>query len=112
MPKRKKLIALFSIILVFIFFVIGFIQKQYCAPILMYHSLTPNPQPENRLAVSIGTFKRQMHFLKRNHYNVLPLEALADLIRDKKKIPHHTVSITFDDGYKDNYIYAFPILKK
>jgi peptidoglycan/xylan/chitin deacetylase (PgdA/CDA1 family) len=53
-----------------------------------------------------------MHFLKNQRYNVLSLETVANLIKERKRIPAKTVAITFDDGYKDNYIYAFPVLKK
>jgi peptidoglycan/xylan/chitin deacetylase (PgdA/CDA1 family) len=65
-----------------------------------------------RLIVSPRAFERQMRFLKEHHYNIVPLETLAFLIRDKKKIPPKTIAITFDDGNKDNYTNAFPILKK
>jgi peptidoglycan/xylan/chitin deacetylase (PgdA/CDA1 family) len=78
----------------------------------MYHSVNPNAIPENRLSISPEAFERQMRFLKRCHYNVLPLEHLASLIKEKRKIPSRALAITFDDGYKDNYTYAFPILKK
>jgi peptidoglycan/xylan/chitin deacetylase (PgdA/CDA1 family) len=81
----------------------------------MYHQVLPDarePVPGYKLIVSVKTFKRQMRFLKNNRYNVLPLEKLADLIRSKKRIPARTVAITFDDGYIDNYLYAFPIFKK
>jgi peptidoglycan/xylan/chitin deacetylase (PgdA/CDA1 family) len=78
----------------------------------MYHSVNPKVQPENRLAASVKSFERQMRFLKRCRYNVLPLEALANLVKERKKLPPRSIAITFDDGYKDNYIYAFPILKK
>jgi peptidoglycan/xylan/chitin deacetylase (PgdA/CDA1 family) len=64
------------------------------------------------MEISPETFQRQMGFLKRHHYNVVTLKTIADLIRDRKKIPPKTLAITFDDGYKDNYTYAFPILKK
>jgi peptidoglycan/xylan/chitin deacetylase (PgdA/CDA1 family) len=53
-----------------------------------------------------------MRFLKNRHYNVVPLGSLSGLLKDNNKIPSRTVAITFDDGYKDNYIYAYPILKK
>lgn len=112
MSKRRILITLFSVVVILVFLLAGFIKQQYVAPILMYHSVNPLALPENRIAVSVDNFERQMHFLKKHHYNVLTLERLADLIKHKKKIPPRTLSITFDDGYKDNYTYAFPILKK
>lgn len=81
-------------------------------PIIMYHSVSPDAKEENRLSVSKQTFQRQMRFLKQNHYNVLSLEKLGVLIRNGKKFPPKAVVITFDDGYRDNYVYAFPVLKK
>ncbi len=112
MPKLKTLIIVFGAIFLSGFLLVNFIQQKYVAPILMYHSVNPDAAPENRLAVSVKAFQRQMHFLKSQRYNVLTLENLASLIKDKKKIPPRTLAITFDDGYKDNYIYAYPILKK
>jgi peptidoglycan/xylan/chitin deacetylase (PgdA/CDA1 family) len=53
-----------------------------------------------------------MSFLKRHGYRVIPLADLAALIKGGRRIPPKTVAITFDDGYKDNFTYAFPILKK
>lgn len=112
MSKRKVLISIFSVIFIALFSLAAFLKGQYVVPIFMYHSVNPQAVPENRLAVSVEAFERQMRFLKKWHYNVLPLEELAVLIRDKRKIPPRTVAIAFDDGYRDSYIYAFPILKK
>jgi peptidoglycan/xylan/chitin deacetylase (PgdA/CDA1 family) len=66
----------------------------------------------NKLAITPELFERQMRFLKERHYNVVALETLIPYLRDGKKIPPKTVAITFDDGYKNNYTYAFPILKR
>lgn len=112
MPKRSRIITVFSIVFILGFLGINFVQKNYVVPIAMYHSVHPDALPENRLVVSPETFDRQMRFLKSHQYNVLPLEAVANLVKEGKKIPYKTIAITFDDGYKDNYIYAFPILKK
>lgn len=112
MPKRSRVIIILGIISVLIFLGINFLQKNYVAPIIMYHSVRPNAAPGNRLVVSPETFERQMRFLKEHRYKVLPLESIATLIGAKKRIPPKALAITFDDGYKDNYIYAFPILKK
>jgi peptidoglycan/xylan/chitin deacetylase (PgdA/CDA1 family) len=112
MRKRKILIVILSITFVSVFFLVNFIKQNYVVPIIMYHSVNPCAVAENRIAVSVEGFECQMRFLKNNRYNVISLESLAALIKDKKKIPPQTLAITFDDGYKDNYTYAFPILKK
>lgn len=109
--KKKTLIATLAII-----FVLGFtlfLRAIYVTPILMYHSV--NPQRNyimRKLIVWPASFERQMRFLKEKHYNVVTLEKLAELIKSKKRIPFKTVAITLDDGYRDNYTYAYPILKK
>ena len=110
MSKRR--IIVISLIIVLILGGKIFINQHYVLPIVMYHSVSPAAVKENRLQVSVKHFARQMRFLKKNNYNVLRLEELADLIKNKNKIPPRTIALTFDDGYKDNYKYAFPILKK
>jgi len=111
--RRKVLVVILGILIVFGFLLINFLRENYVAPILMYHSISPKQNPYIKsLIVSPQSFQRQMRFLKDNRYNVVTLEALAELIKEKKRIPPRTLAITFDDGYKDNYEYAFPILKK
>ena len=113
MPKLKRLIIfIIGILVISAGVLFSFIRQQYVVPIIMYHSVYPGALPKNRLAVTDKTFQRQMQFLKKHNYHVLSLEELAILIKEKKKIPPHSLAITFDDGFKDNYTYAFPILKK
>ena len=110
MSKRR--IIVLSLIIILILGIKIFINQHYVSPIAMYHSVNPEAVEENRLQVNVKHFERQMRFLKQNNYNVLRLEELTDLIGEKKKIPPRTIALTFDDGYKDNYEYVFPILKK
>ncbi|MFH0925719.1 MAG: glycosyltransferase [bacterium] len=79
--------------------------------ILAYHKVNDIDIFDLGLAVSTLNFERQMRFLKAN-YNVISLEQAAEYLRKKMKVPLRSVVITFDDGYEDNYRYAFPILKK
>lgn len=113
MPKQKKLIFIFGIILAAIFLFAAFLSRQYVVPIAMYHLVNPEVNPAiERMIVSPRTFERQLRFLAKHRYNVMPLESLVHLMKVKGRIPPRTLAITFDDGYKDNYTYAFPILKK
>lgn len=113
MFRRKKALTVIGII-VFCVFISGvLISRNRMVPILMYHSVNPVQNPKIRgLIVSPEGFRKQMRFLKERRYNVVSLEALVDMISLGKKIPPKTVAITFDDGYKDNYQYAFPVLKE
>ena len=79
------------------------------AAVLMYHSIGINEVP---FTVSPSNFQKQMDYLKKAKYNVIPLAELVDLLKKKKDIPRKTVVLTFDDGFEDNYSNVFPLLKR
>jgi peptidoglycan/xylan/chitin deacetylase (PgdA/CDA1 family) len=78
--------------------------------ILLYHRITDLEIDPWDLAVSTDNFEEQLIALK-EAYNVI---SLNELIEDKKnrKLKERSIAITFDDGYKDNYTAAYPILIK
>lgn len=79
-------------------------------PILAYHSLDPERFP-GKLAISPGLFRKQMLWIRQNRCRVIGLEACAK--GDwKESLWESKVAITFDDGYLDNYLHAFPVLKE
>ena len=112
MLRRKRIIVVsFAIIIIVVF--LGYLRSLYQVPVLMYHSVNPESHPVMyRLIVKPESFARQMQFLKSHHYNIVSLETVGRLIQEKKNIPPKTVAITFDDGFRDNYIYAYPVLKR
>jgi len=112
MRKYKLLIIVSLILTLAILLSVFFVNQNYTFPILMYHSVNPRAKKENRLAVNSAQFERQMRFLKNFGYNVVPLAELISFVEEGRTIPARSVSITFDDGYRDVYTYAFPILKK
>lgn len=79
-------------------------------PILMYHSI--NYEKGNILRVSKENFRNQMKYLKNNNYTTLTLDELYSYMKTGKNLPIKPIVITFDDGYKDNYTNAYPILKE
>jgi peptidoglycan/xylan/chitin deacetylase (PgdA/CDA1 family) len=110
---KKKLSFILLAAAVFIVASLAYLSTLYQTPVLMYHSVNPESHPVmHRLIVKPGDFARQMEFLKRHGYHVVPLETIGRMIKEKKKVPFKTVAITFDDGFKDNYTYAYPVLKK
>lgn len=111
MLKHKRLIIAVVILGVLIVPLVNYVRSKYVIPILMYHSIDPDAPKDSLLAVTPDVFRKQMRFLKEHRYNVVTLAEAVDIIKNKKKSPAHTIAITFDDGYRDNYTYAFPILK-
>ena len=76
--------------------------------VLVYHSVLPRPDPVFPERFHAGMFARQLAILRR-YYCVLPLgEALQKL--ERGTLPRRAVSITFDDGYADNFEVALPML--
>jgi peptidoglycan/xylan/chitin deacetylase (PgdA/CDA1 family) len=79
--------------------------------ILMYHRVSPKKDDWSHESLSPQAFESQMEYFCRE-YEILPLDDLAQYIHQGKSLPHKAVVVTLDDGYKDNYIYAYPIFKK
>src|SRR5262249_45007802 len=76
--------------------------------ILIYHRVNDDYDPFLP-SVPVAAFRKQMEFIK-SHFPVLSLNDLAC-----NSFPQHRekyyVAITFDDGYRDNFLCAFPVLK-
>ncbi len=64
------------------------------------------------LAVRPEDFDAQMKYLADNGYHTITPDELYDSLAGNAELPENPVMITFDDGYKDNYENAYPILKK
>lgn len=76
--------------------------------ILCYHRVNDHAHPFFT-GTPVALFRDQMEALRR-HFTVLPLTALTDRAR-LRDLPRNGVAVTFDDGYRDNYTNAFPVLR-
>lgn len=80
--------------------------------ILMYHRIEPERNSYFfPYSITVSDFENQLNYLVK-HYSILSLNELVDHIYEQTPLPKKAVVLTFDDGYKDNYTYAYPILKK
>lgn len=79
--------------------------------VLYYHAVDPN-HPGEELYVSPTQLREQLQLIKSLGYTSLTIGEVNDYIKNNKSIPEKSILITFDDGYRDNYTYAFPILKE
>jgi peptidoglycan/xylan/chitin deacetylase (PgdA/CDA1 family) len=78
-------------------------------PILTYHSLDDS---RSVISTSPSTFKKQMEFMWENGYQTLSLTTVVELMHLKEPFPEKKFAVTFDDGYQNNYIEAFPIMQE
>jgi peptidoglycan/xylan/chitin deacetylase (PgdA/CDA1 family) len=84
--------------------------------ILAYHRVLDDdhatfPFDEAVISATTETFRRQMDFVRRN-FNVISFEQLAGYESENRPWPERALIITFDDGYRDNYANAFPVLRE
>ncbi|MEZ6120100.1 MAG: polysaccharide deacetylase family protein [Pirellulaceae bacterium] len=80
------------------------------AIILMGHRVR-NDEDAFLGGISLGQFERLVRYL-RQHYHPLSLSVLLEHIQNNVVVPDNSVVLTFDDGFRDNYENAFPILQK
>lgn len=90
--------------------------KQFAVPVLMYHRVDNLTDKEKRspllrdLTVSPADFEEQVKFLVEEGYSVLLASEVEQAVMEGRELPEKAVCITLDDGYKDNFEQAFPIL--
>lgn len=85
-------------------------------PVLLYHHIEPQADAalkgQTSLNVDAGIFDQQMAYLASHGYNTISADQLVNAIVSHAQLPAKSIVLTFDDGYLDNYLYAFPVLQK
>lgn len=76
--------------------------------VLMYHRFSKSPEVGK---VTATTFRRQLADIAKN-FRVIYLSDLINALRQGIRVPPHAIVLTFDDGYRDFYTVAYPILKE
>jgi len=94
----------------------GSFSQTLRVPILMYHYISVPPEGADKyrldLSVSPDEFQRQMTYLHENGYTTIDLYDLSRAIANRQELPPKPVILTLDDGYRDNYENAFPVLEE
>lgn len=118
----QRLKRVFRFIIAYVLYITGYLnciakkRLKNKAVILMYHRILDKNEisksySQNGIIVSTQTFESQMRFLKK-FFNVISIDELKDHITQKKTFTSESCLVTFDDGWKDNFINAYPMLKK
>ncbi|VAW43542.1 polysaccharide deacetylase [hydrothermal vent metagenome] len=85
-------------------------------PILMYHYISQPPEDADVYRVDLSVppenFRAQMQYLADNGHTPIDLYTLSRAITHNEPLPDKPVILTFDDGYIDMYVNAYPILQQ
>ncbi|RYE37956.1 MAG: polysaccharide deacetylase family protein, partial [Sphingobacteriales bacterium] len=82
-------------------------------PILMYHSVAPSGLTLlNRYRITPEVFEDQLKYLSDAGYYSADWDAWLTAMKNRQPLPGRAIMLTFDDGYKDFYDFAWPVLKK
>lgn len=85
-------------------------------PILMYHYISEPPPDADAirrdLSIRPEVFEEHLRFLKEAGYTSISLADLALALEAGYPLPEKPIILTFDDGYRDNFEVAFPLLQQ
>jgi len=90
------------------------VQSQAPVPVLMYHVIANPPSSAQlpELYVDPKTFDQQVEALKKQGYAGVSLNQVYAAWFKGGKLPEKPVVVSFDDGYRSQYVYARPELRK
>lgn len=87
-------------------------NKASSVPVLLYHGIMTDPNWTNDgVNTSLEDFKNQMILLKSLGYETISLQDFISFQKEMKPLPAKSFLLTFDDGRKDSYYGADPILR-
>lgn len=82
--------------------------------ILMYHRIAETGAGVRRPSwnVTPRRFREQLESLLAKGYQVWPLQRIIDYSANAKELPEKVTAITFDDGYENVFLDAWPVLRE
>ena len=81
-------------------------------PVIMYHSMLKEAKRQGKYVISPDTFEADLLYLKSRGYHTVTVAQLIDYTDHAVPLPEKPVMLTFDDGYYNTYLYAYPLAKK
>lgn len=81
-------------------------------PILMYHAICDNNDASGKFVITKRALEDDLKYLQENGYTTISSYQLIDYVENGTPLPEKPIMITFDDGYFNNYCYAYPLLRE
>ncbi|HEX3016275.1 MAG TPA: polysaccharide deacetylase family protein [Caproicibacter sp.] len=120
MTFHKKLIGIFIVVLIIAGILIAQIPNPVqktdsktdgiTVPIFMYHEVKTFKTRKD--VITPGEMESDLKYLKENNYTTINMTDLIRYVDGKGNLPEKPIILSFDDGYLNNYVYLYPLLKK
>lgn len=84
-------------------------------PIMIYHSVRPHAQEsvmQDAYDITPELLESEILYLKTHGYSTITFRDLYTALSGSSTLPEKPVILSFDDGWENQYRYAFPLLKK
>lgn len=87
-------------------------SEGYYVPVIMYHSILKDSSLQGRYVISPTQLEEDLIYLSENGYTAVTVADLISYVEEGTPLPEKPVMLTFDDGYYNNYLYAYPLMQK
>ncbi len=87
-------------------------SEGYYVPVIMYHSILKDDSLQGKYVISPTQLEDDLIYLTENGYTAVTVADLISYVENGTPLPEKPVMLTFDDGYYNNYLYAYPLMKK
>ncbi len=81
-------------------------------PVIMYHSILKDPALTGTYVLPPEQLEADLCYLKENGYTAVTMREVLAYVDGTGTLPQKPVVLTFDDGYYNNYVYVYPLMKQ
>ncbi len=87
-------------------------EPQIHLPIIMYHAICDDSSLAGKFVITKDSLEKDLKYISENGYTTISSKELIDYAENGTPLPEKPIMLTFDDGYFNNYCYAYPLLKE
>lgn len=87
------------------------VSQEVRLPVLMYHGVHSDPKKAGDYVITPQALEEDLLYLQRQGCTTVVMSDLIAYVQQGAPLPEKPVMITFDDGYYNNYLNAYPLLQ-
>lgn len=88
------------------------VENQIKLPVIMYHHILKDELKKGDYIITPSQLEKDFQYITNNGYTPISVSQLLDYIDNNTPLPENPIMITFDDGYKSFYSYAYPLIQE